>query len=177
MTLRLLLAIVLTVGLGRSASPSAANEYDLKAAFLINFSRYVEWPANAFHGNTDPMVICIAGTDPFGQTLDDMAAGKSIGGRPLAVRRLTGGRPSADCRVLYIASSGQAVPAAAAGAPPPGCAVLTVAEESSPAAENAVITFVLEDGRVRFAVNMRAAALHRLQVSSRLLGLATTVRR
>jgi hypothetical protein len=175
MTLRLIVALALTVGLGHSASPSAANEYDLKAAFLINFSRYVAWPANAFHGNNDPMVICIAGADPFGQSLDNMAAGKSIGGQPLEIRRLTGGRISGDCRVLYISSSEQAVPAAAGLAP--DCATLTVAEESSPAADNAVITFVLDDGKVRFAVNMRAAALHRLQVSSRLLGLASTVRR
>jgi len=177
MTLRLTLAIALTVGFGRSASPSAANEYDLKAAFLVNFSRYVAWPPNAFHGNTDPMVICIAGPDPFSHILDEMVAGKSIGGRPLAVRRLAGGRLSADCRGLYIASSEQAGPAAIAGGLPADCALLTVAEEGSPAADSAVITFVLEDGKVRFAVNIRAAALHRLQVSSRLLGLASTVRR
>src|SRR5580704_7905559 len=87
-----LLIVASLTAVGARADALQLGEYDVKAAFLLNFARYVEWPPEAFQGATQALTICVAGQDPFGSALDDIVAGKTIGGREIVVRRLPGAR-------------------------------------------------------------------------------------
>src|SRR5579883_1484108 len=64
------------------------TEYDVKAAFLLNFTKFIEWPESAFESASAPFRICIAGEDPFGDALDKMMQGESVGRHRLEVRRI-----------------------------------------------------------------------------------------
>jgi hypothetical protein len=172
---RFIFALVLTAVTGVGASPSL-SEFDVKAAFLVNFARYVEWPPEAFHDFFEPLLICVLGRDPFGRALDDMVAGKSIEGRPVAVRRIQDARLSGACRVLFIGSPEHKPSLDAPGASPES-GVLTVGEADGPVSRAIVISFTMETGKVRFTINMEAADREKLRLSSRLLGLASSVKR
>jgi hypothetical protein len=173
---RVIFAISLAAGICAGALAPTLNEYDVKAAFLLNFARYVEWPREVFRDLTDPLIICVLGRDPFGHILDDMTVGKAIDGRALAVRRITDARNAGGCRVLFVASADRRLPFVLPDASLPS-GILTVGEAGSQGASDMVISFTLEEGKVRFTVNMEAADREKVRLSSRLLALATSVRR
>jgi len=143
------------------------SEYDVRAAFLLNFIKFVEWPRPS---QDAPFTICILGEDPFGTTLDQIVLGEAVNGRKIAVRRIEQLHPS--CRVLYISEfeRNAAKVIAAAG---PG--VLTVGEGEQFVRDGGMIGFVIVNRRVRFDINHRTALRSSLRVSSRLLGVARTV--
>jgi hypothetical protein len=147
-------------------------EYQVKAAFLLNFAKFVEWPANAFAAPDAPITICILGDDPFGGVLDQIVEGESIDGRKIAVRRMK--RPSASqaCQILFVSKSEKAFSTSELG---PG--VLTVGEGEGFLAHGGVIAFVIEDRRVRFDVGKSAAEKAGLKLSSKLLRVARSVER
>jgi hypothetical protein len=152
------------------------DEYHVKAAFLYNFAKFIDWPAEAFRSPGDALSICVIGQDPFGAALDNVLAGKEIGGRALAVRRISDARQTAGCQILFVSSSAnkRVLPAVAAAKQP---GILTVGEAGDVNAERMVIVFSLEGGKVRFEVNLPAAREAGLRISSRLLTLATAVRK
>lgn len=169
------LALVLTIPL-TAAAPEPPDEYRVKAAFLFNFARFVEWPPEAFTGPYAPLVLCVLGEDPLGRALDEAVADKKIDGRAIAVRRFSDARQSKGCRMLFVAPSERRRTLSVLEAlDEPG--LLTVGESDSPTAEGLVIIFVLEAGKVRFAINVTAAEREKLHVSSRLLSLAATLKR
>jgi hypothetical protein len=148
------------------------DEYEVKAAFLINFARYVDWPARAFHGPGDPLIICVLTPDPFGDSLSKVSAGQSVDGRAVTIRRLTDGSKAEDCRMLFAGTK-----ASLAGIALPTKYCVLVANDDIPAADKMAITFRMENGKVRFAINLRAATDQEIQLSSRLLALASEVRK
>lgn len=145
------------------------SEYAVKAAFLLNFTKFVEWPKVERAANS-PFLICILGTDPFGTAIDQIMSGEQVSGRPIAVERVTHAQPS--CAVLFIARSdrdiGQILKETGPG-------TLTVGETEEFLRLGGMINFALDNRRVRFDVNLRAAAKASLQISSRLLSVARTV--
>ena len=153
----------------------AYREYDVKAAFLYNFVKFVEWPAAAFRDDRSPVEICVYGTDPFGQALDGVVNGETVGARGLSIRRPASFAAFEGCHVLFIAASERErtseVLAAVAGRP-----VLTVADSDGFLQAGGMINFVLDEGRVRFRINQPAAERVRLTISSKLLRLATSSR-
>jgi hypothetical protein len=152
----------------------ARDEYQVKAAFLYNFARFVEWPAEAFTGPADPIVTCILGKDPFGRWLKEAINGRSIEGRPLTLRHIAGAAEAASCQILFVGSSEpKRVWAALAGVR----RVLTVGECGDASEGGAIVNFVIEDGKVRFEINTEAAELGKMRISSRLLSLARLTRR
>jgi len=82
-----------------------SREYDLKAAFLYNFSAFVEWPDSAFARPDSPFVIGVLGADPFGTALDEIVAGEHVNGRPVVVERFNRPEGTADCQIVFISSS------------------------------------------------------------------------
>ena len=170
------LGILLTDGVvesqpggGQEARRSVA-EYDVKAAFLLNFAKFVEWPHSDEARARTPFSICILGDDPFGGALDQVIQGETIEDRSLVVKRISKLREG--CEVLFISSSERDIPSILKQAGP---RVLTVGEGSDFLRKGGMISFLIEDRRVRFDVNLGAADRASLRISSRLLGVARTV--
>lgn len=151
------------------------DEYAVKAAFLYNFARFVEWPSTTFRKQTDPFVTCVLGADPFGGTLEEILKGKQVDGRAFRILRIADTSEAAACQILFISSSEHKRTAAIIATLPPG--TLTVGEMDGFSAAGGIINFTLNEGHVRFEVNRRAAERAGLQISSRLLSLAQIVDR
>ena len=147
-------------------------EYEVKAAFLYNFARFVEWPeAPAGDG---PFVITVLGRDPFGAALDDTLRGKTIGQRRIEIRRASRSEDLAGSRIGFISDSERdrlpAILKSLEASP-----VLTVGEMDEFAERGGVIRFRVEQDRVRLDINVAAAERARLRISSQLLKLARIV--
>lgn len=136
-------------------------EWAVKATYLYKLASFVDWPESAFDSPTSAIAICVVGDDPFGGTLDQAVAGQTVGGRPIAVRRLDAIGPQSGCHVAYSAQGGLS---AVRGSP-----VLTVTDRSS---NGGIVNFVLSENRVRFEINSQAAAQNGLTISSKVLNLA-----
>jgi len=156
---------------------SDSSEYLIKAGFIYNFAKLVEWPTISFAQPDSPIVIGILGEDPFGATLDKIVADKKINGRGLAVKRLKWSRDLKDlkdCNILFVSTSEkehiESVIDAMKGLP-----ILTIGDAPGFAKRGGVMNFVLEDNKVRFEVNVEAAKHADLTISSRLLTLAKIV--
>lgn len=168
----LLLAFLALAPSGRAAAaerPAAADEYQIKAAFLYNFARFAEWPADAFASADEPIVIGIVGWDPFGQRIDDTIAGKTAGGHPLLVKRFRRPEDVTPCHVLFVGRLKDADVHYVLGRSP---RVLTVSESEEFLEAGGVVRLALEDGTVRFHVNVQAAERSQVKLSSQLLKLA-----
>lgn len=158
----------------------ATPEYLIKAGFIYNFANLVQWPSASFSQGGSPIVIAILGEDHFASTLDRVLQGKKIDGHPFVIRRLKSvselksiANPK-DCQILYVSSSatshlGEAIQAVR------GLPILTIGEMPGFATSGGIINLVVEDNRVRFEVNVKAAKDADLNISSRLLALARIV--
>jgi hypothetical protein len=157
----------------RGASP-VPTEYEVKAAFLYNFARFVEWPAEARGAADQPFVVGILGDDPFGATLDRTLLGKTLEGRPIVVRRMASLEQESHVNILFVGGSDKAelarVVRALSGTP-----VLTVGEMAGFAEHGGMIGFRTESQRVRFDINAEQASRAGLKISSQLLKLARIV--
>lgn len=158
-----------------AAYPQAPTEYEVKAAFLLNFAKFVEWPADAFGGDGH-FVIGVLGNDPFGHALDQMVKDKSVNGRRVVIRRLQTARDTKGCHILFISSSERGrlsqVLSSLNGSP-----FLTVADMDRFTQMGGMIGMVMQENKIRFEINVAITELARLKVSSKLLSLATVVRR
>ena len=155
--------------------PSQAPEYRIKAAFLYNFTLYTEWPAAAFEKADSPIVLAIAGDDPFGNELDAAVRGKTVRGRSIEVRRYGSADDLAPCHLLYL-SNAEAKQLPQVLRRFPDAKPLTVAETEDFTRVGGVIRFFVDENKVRFEVNTDAAGRARLKISSKLLHLARVVR-
>jgi hypothetical protein len=147
-------------------------EYQVKAAFLLNFTKFVNWPPDAFAGADLPIVICVLGKDPFGRVLDEIVQGETINGRRMTIQRLSEPPGSQACQVVFVGESEKDVPKILARI---SRGVLTVGEGDTFLMEGGMIALVIDNRRVRFDVNQAAVANAGLTLSSRLLGVARSV--
>jgi YfiR/HmsC-like len=150
------------------------SEYQVKAAFLLNFARFIEWPKSAFTDAQSPFALCILGDDPFDGTLDALVESETVGGRKVVVQRLRHTPAPKSCQVLFIARSEKDVSEILAGL---GTGVLTVGDEDGFLRDGGIIAFAVEDRHVRFDINQRAAAKASLTLSARLLKVARSVKK
>jgi hypothetical protein len=147
------------------------DEYQVKAAFIYNFIKFVQWPAEAFHSSKEPFSICILGPDPFGRSLEDTVANHEIGGRTFSIRHISDVKQGAACHVLFVGPVGDIhLPPAIAELASPG--VLTIGDSNVSGADGVIIRFRLDAGKVRFEIDAGAAERKGLRISSRLLSLA-----
>jgi hypothetical protein len=149
-------------------------EYDLKAAFLFNFAKFIDWPPGSFTSPEAPFTICILGRDPFGHGLDESLQGKMIRARPLAVRRLKDKTEARSCQMVFVSSTESAHLTELLESLR-GANVLLVGETNGFAAAGGTIELTLEDNHVRFTINVDAAGRASLTFSSKLLALAKVV--
>ena len=154
-----------------AAQETPPLEYELKAAFLYNFVKFVEWPPEAFAGARSPLTICVYGEDPFGTSLDGVVRGESLGERNLLVQRPETLDELRGCHVLFVSrSERQRMPEVLARVE--GAPVLTVGDTDGFLRAGGMINFVLEENKVRFLINQAAAERGGLRISSKLLRLA-----
>jgi hypothetical protein len=155
-------------------------EYQVKAAFLLNFTKFIEWPVTAFNSPVSPVSICVFGDDPFGNTLDQIVAGEMVNGRRVTVQRIKRPPPPQTCQILFVGGTdlaGGTNKEALKILPSLGPGVLTVGE-GAPFARNAgMIGFVMEDRRVRFDINQTAVERAGFKISSKLLSVARAVQK
>jgi len=163
---------ILTLDLCRA---QAFNEYQVKAAFLYTFAKFVEWPPQAFSSPSAAITICVMGDDPFGNFLDDAVSGKTVGDRRLAVYRIADLRAGSECKILFIAASERRrMSALLASVSMPG--LLTVGDTPEFPAQGGVIGLRTDGERIRLSVNLTAAEKAKMRISSRVLSLATIVK-
>jgi hypothetical protein len=151
------------------------DEHQVKAFFLLNFTRYVEWPSEKFSSTTDPFAICVLGQNPFGRALEDAVRGKSVEGRSVTIHQIADLSHQRHCHVLFVNASERKRLRSSMGTIR-GSGVLTVGESEEFIHAGGVINFKVEDGKVRFEINVEAAAHERLRISSKLLSLARIVK-
>jgi len=157
------------------ASAQAIGEYQVKAAFLYNFAKFVEWPPQTFKAAKAPVRICILGENPFGSALGDAVGGKTVLGRPLVVSDVSSAVQGSDCQILFIGSS-ERKHLRAILAELRTTRVLTVGEMDGFASQGGIVNFRLIDGHVRLEINIEAAGQAGLRINSSVLSLATIVK-
>ena len=170
----LLVAPIVNLKTAAGAQDYQANEYEIKAAYLFQFSNFVEWLELDSANLHAPMRVCILGQDPLGGTLSRMIADHPSNAPSLVLRSVRRGEPIADCQILYISrSEGKYIPQILGSVR--NASVLTVGETEQFAAEGGIIQLVMEENRIKFKINPSAASKARIRINSRLLALAQIV--
>lgn len=160
--------------LAAAAQAQSATEYQVKAAFLFNFAKFVEWPADAFPSADSALQICVLGQDPFGREFEQVIVDKAVNGHRIEIAHPDGVPQARACQILFVAASEKARLAVIFQGLKGG-SVLIVGDTPGFAAQGGAINFVLDDGRVRFEINLKAAELAHLRISARLLTVAKVV--
>lgn len=176
---RSLLRCVLAAGLSALlagtlifADQPKPSEYQVKATYLYNFGRFIQWPATS--GNS--FAICVLGQDPFGPVLDSTLAGESLAGKPVVVRRVAKAQDATNCQILFI-NAGEEGHLREIFMVLDRDSILTVSDMPNFSRRGGMIQFVLDGERIRFEVNLASAENAKLMLSSELLKVATTVRK
>ncbi len=160
--------------LAEAATPGlaqAADEYQVKALFLYNFAKFVDWAPAMQAGS---ICVGVLGDDSFGDVLEQIVKGKTVNGRSLVIKRLKRHEDGKTCHIVFVsASERKQLRTILSGLG--NCGVLTVGEIQGFAASGGVINFEIVDSKVRFEVNIDAAERAGLKLSSKLLSLATIV--
>jgi hypothetical protein len=164
-------ALLTLAATGPQARAQSSVEYEVKAAYLVKFAPFIEWPDAAFPSAGAPLSICVVGNDPFGPLLDRAAAGARDGDRPVTIRRLAA--PDAACQILFAGGDDRAVENeldAVKDRP-----VVTVTDSGVPT--HGIISFAVIGNHVRFDIDEAEADSVSVHISSKLLDLAHTVRK
>ena len=169
------ISLALVVLAGGSLRAQAVDEYQVKAAFLYNFAKFVAWPPASFKSPTDPIAICVLGQSPVSGALEQAVSGKTIGSRGFIVRQVAEVQAASACHILFLSSSERKRERSILGEIK-GSKILTVGETEGFAVEGGIVNFKLDDGKVRIQINVDAAEQAKLQISSKLLSLAQIVR-
>mgnify|MGYP003575514809 CR=1 FL=1 len=158
-------ALLALVFASTMSAQEGSLEYRVKAAYLFNFTKFVDWPPEALPQGL-PLTICVAGASPFGATLEDTVRGELVAGRPLTTRVV---RDPSGCHVLFVPEGVSAAPLLNEARMKP---ILTVGESDTFLRNGGIGNFIMEDGKVRFEISQGAASRAHLRISSRLLRLA-----
>lgn len=156
------------------AQTVTSGEYQLKAAFLFNFAKFIDWPAASFAGPQANFSICILGADPFGPSMDELLQGKTIADRRVSIERSKQVSEVRHCQMVFVSASEKSRVREILDSLK-GTNVLAVGETEGFAAAGGAIQFAIEDNHVHFVINTDAADRAGLKVSSNLLSLAHVV--
>ena len=158
---------------GSRAQETSPSEYQLKAAFLYNFAKFVEWPTNVFALEDSPIVVGVMGQNPFGEDLDNTIRNKTINKHPIEIKATDSISDAKKCQILFISTSERDRLADILSGLR-GASVLTVGEADTQdfIKSGGMINFVLVNNKIRFQINNEAAKSAGLKISSKLLSLA-----
>lgn len=159
-----------------AAAEPLAEEYRVKGAFLLNFAKFVQWPADAFPGPGQPITICVVGANPLTPALDQAARQVVVENRSILVRPIEDAQQARQCQIVFVSVSERKRARAVFDAVR-GASVLTVGESMGFIAGGGVIEFRVEESKVRIEISAGAAKLAGLRISAKLLSLAQSAGR
>ena len=154
-----------------TATTEAMSEYALKAAFLVNFAKFIDWPEPAFAGSAGALMIGVVGTDPFGSDLDEAIKGKLIGTHPIVAKRIDWRDDMSHFQLIFIGVSEKRSLSGILRRLDSSTAV-TVSDIDRFCDAGGIIAFVPRNNQIRFEINVQAAQKRNLKISSKLLSLA-----
>lgn len=170
---RLALLLLCSVSWASSAHAQPVDHSTVKAAFLLRFGSFVDWPPAAFHDPSSPAILCLVGSDDITDKVEGAAPGERLGQRPVLTRRIESASADAGCHIVYVGGTDDRSVAEnlrrLAGAP-----VLTITDDLNGHVRG-MIHFVIADRRVRFRIDRAGAENEGLRIDSRLLGIALSV--
>jgi hypothetical protein len=169
-----ILLFLLTPVFTRAQSDYSA-EYPVKLAFLYNFTKFVEWPAEAYPSPEAPLNICLVGQDPFGYDIEHALRSRTVGNHPVALLKFKPGQNLKGCHVVFVSADSDKRSIAIV-ADLGSSDTLTVGESQDFARNGGMIRFMIEENKVRFEVNLEATKKTHLRISSELLALARIVK-
>lgn len=170
----LLYIIICSSAVSKKTSSQSTKEYQVKAAFIFNFTQFIEWPPNSFSIDKSPFVIGILGDDPFGQSLNNIVADENVNGHPIIIEHYSSIREIKNCHMLYVsAEHGEMQPSETNMLKEKS--ILTISDIPDFALKGGMIGFFLENNKVRFHINLDRAKKVKLSIDSRLLRLAQIV--
>ena len=168
-----MLCLMVNIGLPADIHAGTVEEYSVKAALVFNFARFTDWPLDTLGDSQETFNICVVGDDAILEAFGGIA-GKRVKGRRIVVKRVRRMQKSDTCNLLFISGSDRSIfPkifAALEGKP-----VLTIGEMSGFTEAGGIINLLKTDNRIKFEVNLKAAQQAGLNISSRILKLATIV--
>ena len=158
-----------------SGGEVSMTEYQVKALFLLNFTKYVDWPATAFAETNSPIVIGLYGENKFGDALVKAVEGRTVSGRQIVIQPIEKNGDPGKCQILFIGDSeknhlGEILDKIKA------LPVLTVGESDQFLEQGGMIHFVKKEGKIRLEISLEAARRAKLEISSKLLGVADVVK-
>jgi hypothetical protein len=154
----------------------APTEYEVKAAYILNFAKFVEWPESAFSSAGSPIVVGIVGEDPFQGAMVELVAGRNAGGRSLVVQRFDSRGDLRHCHIVFISRS-EAGRINSILSNIKGRSVLTVADMDGFTQAGGMIQLSVRQKTVQFDISLRSADVGRIKISSKLLSLARSITR
>jgi YfiR/HmsC-like len=157
-----------------AAQPQGLTEQQIKAGFLFNFTKFVEWPAGAFADASSPIILGFVDDNEFGSLLTEVTAGKSVNGRAVVVKQFKEGQDPRDCQILFVGATDRKHLEQALDKLK-GAAVLTVGDGSEFTQSGGMIAFLVEQNKVRLELDLAAATQARLKISAKLIAVARLV--
>jgi YfiR/HmsC-like len=154
---------------------SANREYRIKAAYLYQFGRYVDWPAKAFSSAKSPFVIGVLEQDPLIPDLEQIARVKKIQDRSIKIQRFSSPADIRPCHILYLPASLAPEAQAEVVRKVVGHSVLLVGDSPNVLEWGGTMQFVVEDNKIRVVISRKAAEVAGLTVSAKLLQVARVV--
>lgn len=164
--MRLLCGVILLLAL--TPARAAPTEYELKAAFIYQIAKFIEWPSSGA-----PLRLCVLGGNPFGAALETIR-GKPVSERKMEMSLLDMDADTRECNMLFIAAPAERNIERIA-AISRGSGVLTIGDTEGFAQRGAIVNFFVESGKVRFEINLQASRRAGLKISSQLLKLARII--
>ena len=172
-----LVAVAIGAHGGQAEDPSRPTvlEYQIKAAYLYNFAKFVDWPADKLADGSGPILVGVMGRDPFGSLLDGAFQGKTVRGHSLEVRRVSELAELKQCHMVFISEPerrrlGEILQSLGTEG------VLTIGEMRQFAEQGGMVNFTTEDNKVRLEINVGATDRAGIKISSQLLKLARVIR-
>ncbi len=157
-----------------SQSAPALSQAQIGAAFIFNFAKFTEWPAQAFSDSSAPLNVCFLGAEEVRAAFQEISAGKAVNGRPVLVRNVKSAGEVLDCRVVYMDSANSAIFSGVLKNARQRCG-LVIGTTDDFLARGGIIKLLVENNRMRFDVNIGAADRTKIRLSSKLLALARSV--
>lgn len=158
----------------QAAGIEGAQEYRVKAAFLYNFSQFIEWPSASFAASNSPLSICVMGDDPFGESLLALQK-RTYQARPIVVSYPKTVAEARKCSILYVDDAGKTLLGRDVGKALGDAPVLTVSSSEEAMASGICIGFLLQEGKIRWTLNLDAAHRAHLKISAKLIEIAVAV--